>query len=758
MLAQQAGPAARPPALTLRGVLVDAASGEALPRARLTVMAAGATVASVVAGADGAFSVLVPAGQALSVRIAKAGFASMTLPVSPRQIGGAEPLRIEVPRGAVIAGRAVDAAGEPAQRIVVRRLPASSEPAWSPVSPDGLVWRDTLASTLPDDRGEYRVSGLVAGRYVLDAYPAGAIMSIGRSGEVQLTASPSRSASATVDVQAGSQLTVDLTLEPRPTEPSPGDPAFSLPGRTIRGSVSSTDGTPVANARVTAGGPMSGRDASTDESGRFTLRGISPGPVMLRANKRGYVSSEPGQRGGVLPGQQVIVAPDKDLENLSFVLPRSGVISGMVIDEYGEPVQDAAVQLIRVRREPTGALVEIREPGFNVQRSDDLGQFRLPGVAPGDYAVMASLPVETGAPAAAVRTAYLPAYYPDTTDFASASPIRIADGENVPGLIFTMRRVAVARVMGVARTSQGQPVQGTVRLMPRHAAPTIGSEARIARPGPDGEFAFADVAPGDYLLRTLVESGPSAPEFAMSAVTVIDRDPEPLAIRTSRGSTLNGTIVLEGDAGALLWGYSAGSAALDPVSSKGSVTSVGSVVSSGESFTLSGLSGPTRVRVWSDDPKWYVKTIAIDGFDVTDTPFDFGADARTYTGVDVTFSRAATITGRVTDERAAPVRDYAVYVFATDRDKWFEGSRWVKLARAAADGTFTAPSLPPGDYWVAAIDRVNTPAPGLTDGSLATGPANLVDAEWLTMLSSSATRTTLGQGQSQTVTLRLLTR
>ena len=62
MLAQQAGPAARPPALTLRGVLVDAASGGALPRARLTVMAAGATVASVVAGADGAFSVGVPAG------------------------------------------------------------------------------------------------------------------------------------------------------------------------------------------------------------------------------------------------------------------------------------------------------------------------------------------------------------------------------------------------------------------------------------------------------------------------------------------------------------------------------------------------------------------------------------------------------------------------------------------------------------------------------------------------------------------------
>ena len=111
---------------------------------------------------------------------------------------------------------------------------------------------------------------------------------------------------------------------------------------------------------------------------------------------------------------------------------------------------------------------------------------------------------------------------------------------------------------------------------------------------------------------------------------------------------------------------------------------------------------------------------------------------------------------RATDERAAPVRDYAVYIFANDRDKWFEGSRWVKLARASADGTFTASSLPPGDYWVAAIDRVNTSAPRFSD--LAPGPADWVDVELLTMLSSRAVRMPLREGQSHTATLRLITR
>jgi hypothetical protein len=176
---------------------------------------------------------------------------------------------------------------------------------------------------------------------------------------------------------------------------------------------------------------------------------------------------------------------------------------------------------------------------------------------------------------------------------------------------------------------------------------------------------------------------------------------------------------------------------------------MGSPISTGEPFTLSALAGETRLRFWTDDENWYLKSILINGFDIADTPFDFGFDGRDYSDVEVVFSRlGASIAGRATDERAAPVRDYAVLVFSTDRDKWVVGSRWVKLARSSADGVFKVPALPPGDYWVAAIDRVDaTPA-----------AADWVDAELLTMLSSRATRVTLGERQSHTATLRLVTR
>ena len=103
------------------------------------------------------------------------------------------------------------------------------------------------------------------------------------------------------------------------------------------------------------------------------------------------------------------------------------------------------------------------------------------------------------------------------------------------------------------------------------------------------------------------------------------------------------------------------------------------------------------------------------------------------------------MTGRVTDDRAAPVADYGVHVFSTFRDRWFTGSRWVKTARPTQDGSFRVDGLPPGDYWVAAIERVEgTPGGGVLPP----------DPQLLESLSSRATRITLGEGQSRDLLLR----
>jgi hypothetical protein len=63
---------------------------------------------------------------------------------------------------------------------------------------------------------------------------------------------------------------------------------------------------------------------------------------------------------------------------------------------------------------------------------------------------------------------------------------------------------------------------------------------------------------------------------------------------------------------------------------------------------------------------------------------------------------AAAISGHVTDSRSAPVSNYSVVVFSTDRSTWILPSRVLKLARPTQDGSFEVTGLPPGEYWVAA--------------------------------------------------------
>ena len=259
---------------------------------------------------------------------------------------------------------------------------------------------------------------------------------------------------------------------------------------------------------------------------------------------------------------------------------------------------------------------------------------------------------------------------------------------------------------------------------------------------------LADVPPGEYLVQAIATSSAGA-QFASAPLTIVDRDPEPLSMRTGPGSSLSGRLVLEGRDGELLWGYSVSASPIDAAVSKPGVSMRGGPVTTGEALAVTGLTGPTRLRVWSDDANWYLKSILINGVDAADTPFDFGYDGRAYSDVEVVFARgAASISGRATDDRAMPVRDYAVYVFPADRDRWIPDSRFVKSARPTADGTFKAGPLPPGEYFVAAVDRADAlPLAG-----------DWVDMDRLDMLVQRATRVVLGERQSSEVTLRVIRR
>jgi hypothetical protein len=163
-------------------------------------------------------------------------------------------------------------------------------------------------------------------------------------------------------------------------------------------------------------------------------------------------------------------------------------------------------------------------------------------------------------------------------------------------------------------------------------------------------------------------------------------------------------------------------------------------------FELRGLSGLRIIRLVREPPGWMLKATRVNGIDVTDSPLTFGSRAETLDDVEVVLTRqVSTLSGQLTDSRGQPAGGYVV-AFSSDRSHWGVSSRFVRLARAAADGAFSMRGLPAGDYYVLAVDR------------LLEGIGEWQDPDLLESLAPSAVRTSVPEGQQVVVTPRIVTR
>jgi hypothetical protein len=138
---------------------------------------------------------------------------------------------------------------------------------------------------------------------------------------------------------------------------------------------------------------------------------------------------------------------------------------------------------------------------------------------------------------------------------------------------------------------------------------------------------------------------------------------------------------------------------------------------------------------------WRLKSIHVNGSDVTDTGFDVGSQA--VSGIEIEMSnRLQQITGTVTDARGEAVKDYTVALFSQDRARWkLATNRYLALGRPGADGGFKVATLPPGDYYAVAFDAIDV--------------SSWQDPDLLEGWSRVATAFTLTPGDSRALTLRL---
>ena len=92
--------------------------------------------------------------------------------------------------------------------------------------------------------------------------------------------------------------------------------------------------------------------------------------------------------------------------------------------------------------------------------TNDLGQYRVFGLAPGDYFVSATVRsfgsyMMEGQ--AEEPTSYAPTYFPGTANAADAQRLAVAVGQEANGIDFALLPVRTAKIAGVVTDSEGNP-------------------------------------------------------------------------------------------------------------------------------------------------------------------------------------------------------------------------------------------------------------------------------------------------------------
>lgn len=540
-------------------------------------------------------------------------------------------------------------------------------------------------------------------------------------------------------------LTVAASALAQPPQ-KPTD-AKAKPTGVIRGRVTAADtGRPLRRAQVFLSAPDAGerRTASTNSRGEYEVTELAAARYSVTVTRSGYLPLSYGARLPGEPGRPVDLRDGDTAAGIDFALPRSGVISGRVVDETGDPVPGVTVWVMRYeyfRRRRT--LV----PAGSSARTDDTGQYRATGVMPGEYLVVAMLRETWTVGGKEPRVyGYAPTYAPSTASAGEARRVRLAAGKEAPNVDVTLVAAPAVSISGVARRSDGAPLANTsVSLGQNVIGPLSQSFAGVSDGpvGADGGWRIKNVPPGEYDLSASAQ-GPLGRESANMKITVQGTDIEGITITTEAPVTVNGEIAME--SGALVPDPPGGRlrVAVETIGDQPQtvipVSDDNGLVKTDGRFTFKSTSGPAVVRVTTLPRGMSIKSVEVDGREMPDGVLELKG-GRTLDGVRIVITdRFPAVTGLVTDDRAAAAEG-AVLLFPADESRWVGIADNTRLTRTTAQGAFRLDGVRPGEYFAVALGSIQS--------------SQTADPEFLASLKDRATRITIHEGETSQISLQL---
>jgi hypothetical protein len=490
----------------------------------------------------------------------------------------------------------------------------------------------------------------------------------------------------------------------------------------IAGRVVSEDGQPIFNARINASmvgrANQGARSTGTDAEGNFRLTDLPPAAYTLFVSAPGYVTPFSSAQAAEAPVYRIG-------ESATITLAKGSVITGRVTDANGEPIPSLTVRAFRVR-DAEGRSVAPALTGRD-RPTDDRGIYRLYGLAPGTYIVMAAGLNRVGRPSEHEGEA--PTFHPSATR-DTAVEVTVRGGEEASGIDIRFRaergHVVSGTVTGAAAPA-GAPPFAMIEL--RHAVTgtiinSTSAQLSDARRG----FAIYGVPDGEYEVTAQRPSGgPNDPDAHVSLprrISVKGADVTGVELTLIGLASIAGRIVLEpASPGAapcedkrpshlvetLLTTRRADQAAGENELLQRWIASTAAPNDQGE-FTLRNLVGARyRVEARLPSENWYVKTMTTPGPASSRQTVDAGRaglalrSGERATGLTITLAEgAASVRGKITPGEGAKLPSrLRVHLVPAERERADDVLRYAQV-NASSDGSFTVTNLAPGKYWLLA--------------------------------------------------------
>lgn len=299
------------------------------------------------------------------------------------------------------------------------------------------------------------------------------------------------------------------------------------------------ENTPVARARVTLvairrGPPPANSEPSgpppqmlTGSNGDYAFDRVAPGEYRVNVQKAGLAEGA-----GAMQQMSVIVAPGQAARVADIFLDRAGAIAGRIFDADGEPLADARVSALHPAPNPPALAARGIRPPANrplipaghTAQTNDLGEFRIYGLLPGDYIVGATAQSNPFLVASTSATTLSTTYFPGVTDQGAAQPVSVAAGQTTNDVEIRMTTAAAYLVSGVVVDAAGQPLEGAMVSINSATTGSLGPHG-LSRSDARGRFRINSVTNGTYRIGVAgSSSGPGATMRLPQQVTITVAD------------------------------------------------------------------------------------------------------------------------------------------------------------------------------------------------------------------------------------------